>query len=53
MIDLGVMADPKIQGKWTPKAPSLVESVIDNRRIRSFIISKLVLFWAVELILII
>ena len=42
MIDLGVMADPKIQGKWTPKAPSLVESVIDNRRIRSFIISKLV-----------
>lgn len=40
MIDLGVMADPKIQGKWTPKAPSLVESVIDNRRIRSFIISK-------------
>lgn len=42
MIDLGIMADPKIQGKWTPKAPSLVESVIDNRRIRSFIISKLV-----------
>jgi hypothetical protein len=42
MIDLGVFADAEIQGEWKPKAPSLIESGIDRRRIRSFVIGKLV-----------
>ena len=41
MIDLGVFADPQIQGTWVPVAPSLVESKIDKRRIRSLITYKL------------
>ena len=41
MIDLGVFADPQIQGKWMPQTPSLVESKIDKRRIRSLITYKL------------
>lgn len=41
MIDLGVIADPQIQGMWTPKSPYLIDSKIDKRRIRSLITSKL------------
>ena len=41
MIDLGVFADPQIQGKWMPVSPYLVHSKIDQRRIRSLITYKL------------
>lgn len=40
-IDLGVMADPDIQGQWLPTPPSAVESVIDLRRLRSLMIERL------------
>ena len=41
MVDLGVFADPLIQGIWTPETPSLVETKLDYRRIRSMVIYKL------------
>ena len=41
MIDLGVFADPQIQGKWMPVDPYLVNSKIDKRRIRSLVTYKL------------
>ena len=41
MVDLGVIEDSLIQGNWTPNAPSLVETKLDQRRIRSLIIYKL------------
>lgn len=40
-IDLGILRDPDIQGKCMPEAPSLVESPIDIRRIRSIVVSLL------------
>ena len=40
-IDLGVMADPEIQGECLPEPPSVVESVIDKRRLRSMVIERL------------
>lgn len=41
MVDLGVIVDPLIQGNWLPEAPSLVETKLDKRRIRSLVIYKL------------
>lgn len=41
MIDLGVTKDRSLQGDWTPSPPSLVESAIDRRRMRSLVVSKL------------
>ena len=41
MIDLGIISDPKIQGEWIPEKPSLVETKIDLRRIRSLVVHKL------------
>lgn len=41
MIDLGIVSDPKIQGEWIPAKPSLVETKIDLRRIRSLVVYKL------------
>lgn len=41
MVDLGVIADPLIQGKWIPEVPSLVDTKLDKRRIRSLVIYKL------------
>ena len=41
MIDLGVISDPNLQGQWTPKNPSLVETMIDKRRIRSLVVYQL------------
>lgn len=41
MIDLGVIEDPLIQGRWIPEEPSRVETKLDKRRIRSMIIYKL------------
>lgn len=40
-IDLGVFADPDIQGLNLPQSPSLVESVIDERRLRSLAVGRL------------
>lgn len=41
MLDEGFMADPDIQGEYPPLPPSLVESPIDERRIRAIIVSIL------------
>lgn len=41
MVDEGFMEDPTIQGMYPPLAPSLVESSIDERRIRALIVRKL------------
>ena len=41
MIDEGFMIDPDIQGIYTPSEPSLVNSLIDERRIRAIIIKRL------------
>ncbi len=41
MIDEGFMEDPDIQGNFLPEKPSLVETLIDKRRIRAIIISYL------------
>ena len=41
MIDLGVIADPSIQGDNVPLAPSCIDSKIDERRIRAYVIYKL------------
>lgn len=41
MVDLGVLPDSEIQGDWVPKAPSRIETLIDERRIRSLITYKL------------
>lgn len=40
-IDLGVVADPEIQGECLPEPPSVVETVIDKRRLRSMVIERL------------
>lgn len=40
-IDLGVMADPDIQGENLPQTPSVVETIIDERRLRSLTIEHL------------
>lgn len=42
MVDLGVIADPEIQGFNTPKEPSCIVTKIDERRIRAYVIHKLV-----------
>ena len=42
MVDLGVIADPEIQGYNTPKEPSCIVTKIDERRIRAYVIHKLV-----------
>lgn len=41
MVDLGVIADTDIQGIYMPKAPSCIETKIDERRIRAYVIYKL------------
>ena len=41
MVDLGVIADPDIQGKNIPIAPSCIDTKIDERRIRAYVIYKL------------
>lgn len=41
MVDLGVIADPEIQGKFIPEAPSCIDTKIDERRIRAYVIYKL------------
>ena len=41
MVDIGVIADADIQGEFIPKAPSCIETKIDERRIRAFAIYKL------------
>lgn len=41
MIDLGVIADAKIQGQYMPKDPSCIHSEIDERRIRAYVVHKL------------
>lgn len=43
MVDIGVIADPDIQGDFTPRYPSCIETKIDERRIRAFVIHKLML----------
>ena len=40
-IDIGVIVDPEIQGACIPQAPSVVETAIDKRRLRSLIIEHL------------
>lgn len=40
-IDIGVIKDVDIQGDCVPVAPSVVESVIDSRRLRSMVIERL------------
>lgn len=40
-IDTGVIIDPDIQGECLPQAPSVVESVLDPRRLRSMTIERL------------
>ena len=41
MVDLGVIADSEIQGKYVPKAPSCIETKIDERRLRAYVVYKL------------
>ena len=41
MVDYGVIPDVQIQGDWIPEAPSCVDTLIDQRRIRSLVIEKL------------
>ena len=41
MIDLGVFKDVSIQGEYIPEKPSLVETKIDERRIRALVSFKL------------
>lgn len=41
MVDLGVIADPEIQGKYVPEAPSRIDTKIDERRIRAYVVHKL------------
>lgn len=41
MIDLGVIADPEIQGNYTPNKPSCIDTKIDERRIRAYVIHML------------
>ena len=41
MVDLGVITDPDIQGTFTPKMPSCIDTKIDERRIRAYVIYKL------------
>ena len=41
MVDLGVIADPEIQGEYVPEAPSCIDTKIDERRIRAYITYKL------------
>lgn len=43
MVDIGVIADPDIQGNFIPRYPSCIETKIDERRIRAFVIHKLIL----------
>ena len=40
-IDLGVIRDPDIQGVNIPTAPFVVETLIDERRLRSMVIERL------------
>ena len=42
MVDLGVIADPDIQGQFIPKRPSCIETKIDERRVRALVIHKLI-----------
>lgn len=41
MIDYGVIPDPQVQGDCIPSSPSRIDSLIDERRIRSLVIEKL------------
>ena len=41
MVDIGVVADPVIQGNFTLRHPSCIVTKIDERRIRAFVINKL------------
>ena len=41
MVDLGVISDPDIQGNYTPMKPSCIDTKIDERRIRAYIVYKL------------
>ena len=41
MVDLGVIADPDIQGKYIPEMPSCIDTKIDERRIRAYVVYKL------------
>lgn len=41
MVDLGVIADPSIQGDNIPVPPSCIATKIDERRIRAYVIYKL------------
>lgn len=38
MVDIGVIADPEIQGNYTPEQPSCIKTKIDERRIRAYVI---------------
>lgn len=40
-VDLGVIADPGIQGSNIPQSPSCIDTKIDERRIRAYAIYKL------------
>ena len=40
-IDLGVIPDPDIQGENIPVAPYAIETLIDERRLRSLVIERL------------
>lgn len=41
MIDLGVIADPEIQGQYVPQEPSCIHIKTDERRIRAYVVHKL------------
>lgn len=41
MVDLGVVCDREIQGDYAPLPPSCIETPIDERRIRAYVIHKL------------
>ena len=42
MVDLGVIADPSIQGDYVPQEPSCISTKIDERRIRAYVVYKLI-----------
>lgn len=41
VVDLGLIEDKAIQGDYTPPAPARVDSTLDRRRIRAYIIKSL------------